>query len=113
MVISEFQMITGIYPTAKLYEAIDKAYMDSKLDKHEFCQRYMENRDGMAMRIAYEETLKESQAEIELSRSEADKRKALEVWIARLNFWRRIWNRRKNGGRMRTKQTSGRRTMKR
>ena len=32
--------------------------MDSKLDKHEFCQRYMENRDGMAMRIAYEETLK-------------------------------------------------------
>ena len=57
MLISEFQMITGIYPTAKLYEAIDKAYMDSKLDKHEFCQRYMENRDGMAMRIAYEETL--------------------------------------------------------
>ena len=50
MLISEFQMITGIYPTAKLYEAIDKAYMDSKLDKHEFCQRYMENRDGMAMR---------------------------------------------------------------
>ena len=84
MLISEFQMITGIYPTAKLYEAIDKAYMDSKLDKHEFCQRYMENRDGMAMRIAYEETLKESQAEIELSRSEADKRKALEVWIAKL-----------------------------
>ena len=76
MLISEFQMITGIYPTAKLYEAIDKAYMDSKLDKHEFCQRYMENRDDMAMRIAYEETLKESQAEIELSRSEADKRKA-------------------------------------
>lgn len=38
----------------------------------------------MAMRIAYEETLKESQAEIELSRSEADKRKALEVWIAKL-----------------------------
>ena len=36
MLISEFQMITGIYPTAKLYEAIDKAYMDSKLDKHEF-----------------------------------------------------------------------------
>ncbi len=84
MLISEFQMITGIYPTAKLYEAIDKAYMDSKLDKHEFCQRYMENRDDMAMRIAYEETLKESQAEIELSRSEADKRKALEVWIAKL-----------------------------
>ena len=28
MLISEFQMITGIYPTAKLYEAIDKAYME-------------------------------------------------------------------------------------
>lgn len=52
MLKSEFEIITDIYPSQALYDAIEREYMDSKLDKHDFCRDYMDNKDGLAERCA-------------------------------------------------------------
>lgn len=52
MMIHEFEKLTGFYPTADLYKAIEHAYMEFDGDKTEFCKAYVENRDGLASRIA-------------------------------------------------------------
>lgn len=52
MMIHEFEKLTGFYPTADLYKAIEHAYMEFGGDKTEFCKAYVENRDGLASRIA-------------------------------------------------------------
>lgn len=33
MTIDEFSKLTGFYPTVSMYETIEKAYMESKMDK--------------------------------------------------------------------------------
>ena len=51
MLISEFQNLTGIYPSANQYSVIEKFYSESKEDKHEFCEKYKFNADFLAERI--------------------------------------------------------------
>ena len=51
MLRSEFETLTGIYPSRNLYSVIEKFYNESKEDKHEFCRRYMMNADCLAERI--------------------------------------------------------------
>lgn len=52
MMIQEFEERTGFYPTQELYSFIEKAYMDSNLDKDAFCKAYKKNENGMAEAIA-------------------------------------------------------------
>ena len=54
MLISEFQNLTGIYPSENLYSVIEKFYNESKEDKHEFCRAYLMNADCLAERIQRE-----------------------------------------------------------
>lgn len=53
MSIDEFSKLTGFYPTVSMYETIEKAYMESKMDKKKFCEAYKNNLDGMAEAISY------------------------------------------------------------
>ena len=63
MLISEFETLTGIYPPESLYSVIEKHYYDSKLDKHEFCENYKLNADGLAERIQREANMLEDDSE--------------------------------------------------
>lgn len=47
----EFEKLTGFYPTLNMYKVIEQEYMDSELDKAEFCRRYSLNVDGIAQKI--------------------------------------------------------------
>ena len=51
MLISEFENLTGIYPSANQYSVIEKFYSESKEDKHDFCRAYLMNADCLAERI--------------------------------------------------------------
>lgn len=62
--IHEFEKLTGFHPTADLYKAIEHAYMNFDGDKTEFCKAYVENRDGLASRIA--RSVDEADREIQL-----------------------------------------------
>lgn len=80
MLLSEFETLTGIYPDYQLWKTIDRAYIESDLDKHEFCACYKANKDGLAHRIQLECTAfvakeeekqrKEFEAELEASFTE-------------------------------------------
>lgn len=54
MMIEEFEKLTGFYPTADLYAAIETAYMDFDGDKTAFCKAYKANKNGIAERIQRE-----------------------------------------------------------
>jgi len=70
MLISEFENLTGIYPSENLYSVIERFYSESKEDKHDFCRAYMMNADGLAERIQTEvnrlELNRENQATAEI-----------------------------------------------
>ncbi len=52
MMLEEFEKLTGIYPSATLYKAIEEEYaLDAYADKQSFCKAYKANRDGIAERI--------------------------------------------------------------
>ncbi len=51
MMINEFEKLTGTYPTADLYAAIEAAYYEFDGDKVAFCKAYTANTDGLAERI--------------------------------------------------------------
>lgn len=51
MMKNEFEKLTGIYPTAGMYKAIEAAYMDFDGDKQAFCAAYKKNKDGIAEKI--------------------------------------------------------------
>ena len=52
MMMQEFEARTGFYPSQELYQAIEAAYMDSDLDKDDFCKAYKQNKNGMAEAIS-------------------------------------------------------------
>ena len=52
MILEEFESRTGFYPTLAHYSFIEKAYLDSNLDKDAFCWIYKKNEDGIADAIA-------------------------------------------------------------
>lgn len=70
MLISEFENLTGIYPSENLYSVIEKFYSESKEDKHDFCRAYLMNADCLAERIQREvnklELNRENQATAEI-----------------------------------------------
>lgn len=76
MLRSEFETLTGIYPSEMLYSVIEEFYNESKLDKHEFCEKYKFNADGLAKRIQEEanelEAEKAQQAYFEVRELKAD-----------------------------------------
>lgn len=76
MLRSEFETLTRIYPSETLYSVIEEFYNDSKLDKHEFCEKYKFNADGLAERIQEEanelEAEKAQQAYFEVRELKAD-----------------------------------------
>jgi len=51
MLRSEFETITGLYPSEATYAVIERFYGESKLDKHDFCRAYQLNEDCLAERI--------------------------------------------------------------
>ena len=51
MMINEFEKLTGTYPTADLYAAIEAAYYEFDGDKVAFCKAYTANADGLAEQI--------------------------------------------------------------
>ena len=63
MLRSEFETLTRIYPSEMLYSVIEEFYNDSKLDKHEFCENYKLNADGLAERIQREANMLEDDSE--------------------------------------------------
>ena len=54
MLRSEFEILTGIYVTDDMYKFIEGAYMQLKVDKSVFCERYKNNKDGLAQVIQQE-----------------------------------------------------------
>lgn len=54
MMMQEFEKLTGIYPTADLYAAIEAAYMEFDGDKTAFCKAYKANKNGLAEKIQRE-----------------------------------------------------------
>lgn len=76
MLRSEFETLTRIYPSETLYSVIEEFYNESKLDKHEFCENYKLNADGLAERIQEEanelEAEKAQQAYFEVCELKAD-----------------------------------------
>lgn len=52
MMMQEFENLTGFYPTAEHYAAIEEAYLAFGGDKVAFCKAYKKNADGMADAIA-------------------------------------------------------------
>lgn len=70
MLISEFENLTGIYPSANQYSVIERFYSESKEDKHDFCRAYLMNADCLAERIQREvnnlELNRENQATAEI-----------------------------------------------
>jgi hypothetical protein len=70
MLISEFENLTGIYPSENLYSVIERFYSESKEDKHDFCRAYLMNADCLAERIQREvnnlELNRENQATAEI-----------------------------------------------
>ncbi|MBE6876534.1 MAG: hypothetical protein E7496_07400 [Ruminococcus sp.] len=74
MLISEFENLTGIYPSANQYSVIERFYSESKEDKHDFCRAYLMNADCLAERIQREinklELNRENQAAAEIGKLE-------------------------------------------
>ena len=89
MLISEFETLTGIYPSKDLYSVIEEFYNESKLDKQEFCEKYKFNADCLAERIQREanklEQAREQQAYVEIcdlkTKLEEEKLKKFELKI--------------------------------
>ena len=51
MMLEEFEELTGFYPSADMYDAIELEYADFPGDKHAFCEAYKANKDGLAEKI--------------------------------------------------------------
>ena len=92
MMISEFKTLTGIHPSWALWAVINRVYNESKLDKHEWCKAYVENKDGMAGMIAvladkeFEERARNHEIELKNARGEiAHLREQLEKTKAQLD----------------------------
>lgn len=89
MLISEFENLTGIYPSANQYSVIERFYSESKEDKNDFCRAYLMNADCLAERIQIEanklEQAREQQAYVEIcdlkTKLEEEKLKKFELKI--------------------------------
>lgn len=60
MMQSEFTELTKIHVTSAHYDEIEKRYMESGMDKYEFCKAYKANKDGMAEAAARDAGIKQA-----------------------------------------------------
>lgn len=82
MMITEFEKLTGIHPSADLYKAIEAAYYDFDGDKVAFCKAYACNKDGIAEAIQNEA----NRIQFELRGRAANELEAKDAEIARLKM---------------------------
>lgn len=59
MLREEFEQRTGIYPSNRLYQVIEKHYLDFDGDKNEFCAAYRKNKDNLASKIQMDADLQD------------------------------------------------------
>lgn len=112
MLIDEFSKLTGFYPTVSMYETIEKAYMESKMDKKEFCEAYKNNLDGMAEAISYWALVAQIAKENELIREKKELIERIKQLEKRYLFLKRRLSAKKNGLIMRTGATSSKQIMR-
>lgn len=84
MLRTEFEQLTGIYPTANLYAAIEKDYAAFDGSKCEYCNTYKANRDGLAESIQRAADMDTISSSINREREIADRIEALEKENVRL-----------------------------
>lgn len=84
MMIQEFEERTGFHPSMELYTEIEKAYMESDLDKDTFCKDYKQNKNGIAEAIARRATLSAISASSKAEKEAAEKISELEKQVQRL-----------------------------
>lgn len=84
MMIQEFEERTGFHPSMELYAEIEKAYMESDLDKDTFCKEYKQNKRGIAEAIARRTTLSAIIASGKAEKEAAEKISELEKQVQRL-----------------------------
>ena len=82
--IQEFEERTGFHPSMELYAEIEKAYMESDLDKDTFCKEYKQNKRGIAEAIARRTTLSAIIASGKAEKEAAEKISELEKQVQRL-----------------------------
>lgn len=84
MMMREFEEMTGIYPTATMYKAIEAAYMEFDGDKKAFCKAFLANKDGMASRIQHSCNMAEFKAASDAETQIAKLKKQVEDLKAQL-----------------------------
>lgn len=84
MMIQEFEERTGFHPSMDLYAEIEKAYMESTLDKDTFCSDYKMNKNGIAEAIARRTTIAAISASRRAEKETSSKIADLEKEIASL-----------------------------
>lgn len=84
MMMREFEEMTGIYPTATMYKAIEAAYMEFDGDKKAFCKAFLANKGGMASRIQHSCNMAEFKAASDAETQIAKLKKQVEDLKAQL-----------------------------
>lgn len=84
MMMQEFEELTGFYPTAEHYAAIEEAYLAFDGDKVAFCRAYKKNADGMADTIARKVSLNRIMADDKTAKETAKRISNLEAEVERL-----------------------------
>lgn len=84
MMLQEFEVRTGFYPSQDLYKAIEGAYMEGNLDKDAFCKAYKQNENGMAEAIAQKVSIASIIAADKAEKENVKKASDLEKEIERL-----------------------------
>lgn len=65
MMKQEFEQLTGFYPTAEHYEAIEEEYYNFNGSKQDFCKAYKDNENGLAEKIAKKATIARLQKDLD------------------------------------------------
>lgn len=85
MLITEFYNLTGVSVTPEEYEKIEKAYMDSPLNKQDYCKKFVA--DGGVVALAEARKLQIEELNAKYAESE-EKVKKLQMELDRLLNWR-------------------------
>lgn len=111
MMITEFEKLTGIFPTSDLYKAIETAYNEYDGNKADFCKAYKENTDGIAEKIqraadmasvekalAEDEQVAKMKAEVESLKKELDAEQEWKPYVDTDNFQQAPYDELKTAG---------------
>ena len=79
MTLNEWEVLTGQRPDILLWETINRSYNQSNLDKHQFADDYLADKDGLATRIQRECNTAYFAQDAELNRQLAALQKELDT----------------------------------